>query len=340
MRYRYSPPVVERHVVEWDAGRHPGIYDPAPRTGFASLVLAPELAAWLDTHAPSWSFRSDWDYSNAGDDDERCHLTLNSREQGEGFVAKATGMSEAWIAADRQRMPLRVALVIGDETPVEIARGHAPYDITNAVERAVQSRGVSNDHSTGTRAGRDARVALTEMTTRQETRREVALTPATALGIPARLVVEIVAVNPTGDGEKQGDDRLSNLITDEQREALLKNGRRTAAGEDLDPVPVVRLRAPDGPQQWLLTELADDGDTAYGLCDLGIGLPECGEVSLAWIAEQRGAGTEYKTRPSALEQRTVFTHMAIERDPHFPTPGTPRLSLLDRAAHAAGRVII
>src|SRR3546814_10830047 len=45
------------------------------------------------------------------------------------------------------------------------------------------------------------------------------------------------------------------LITDEQRERLLANGRRTAAGENIDPPPVGKLFTPDANATWLLTEL-------------------------------------------------------------------------------------
>ncbi len=38
-----------------------------------------------------------------------------------------------------------------------------------------------------------------------------------------------------------------------------------------DHVPVVNLFDPTGPATWLLTELDADGDTLFGLCDLGFG---------------------------------------------------------------------
>ena len=79
------------------------------------------------------------------------------------------------------------------------------------------------------------------------------------------------------------------LITDELRERLLANGRRTAAGEDHDPPPVVKLFTPDAGATWLLTELdPDDPERAFGLCDLGLGFPELGYVSLAELRQLRG----------------------------------------------------
>ena len=65
--------------------------------------------------------------------------------------------------------------------------------------------------------------------------------------------------------------------------------RRAACQDDIDFEPVVKLFTPDAGATWLLSELdLDDEDTAFGLCDLGIGLPELGFVSLSEIAELRG----------------------------------------------------
>jgi hypothetical protein len=62
------------------------------------------------------------------------------------------------------------------------------------------------------------------------------------------------------------------LITMKQRAQLLANGRAYAAGHLLDPEPVARLFTPDAHAMWLLATLdLSDGDTAWGLVDLGIG---------------------------------------------------------------------
>jgi hypothetical protein len=75
------------------------------------------------------------------------------------------------------------------------------------------------------------------------------------------------------------------LITDEQRAQLLVNGRATAECQHIDPVPVVKLFTPDAHATWLLTELdPEDGDTAFGLCDIGIGMPELGNVRISKLA--------------------------------------------------------
>jgi hypothetical protein len=50
-----------------------------------------------------------------------------------------------------------------------------------------------------------------------------------------------------------------------------------------DPVPVIKLFNPLGAATWLATELHDDGDTLFGLADLGFGCPELGTFSLSEI---------------------------------------------------------
>ena len=83
------------------------------------------------------------------------------------------------------------------------------------------------------------------------------------------------------------------LITDSLAEKLLANGRAQHAAMDqgddaLDFKPVVKLFTPDAQCTWLLTELDPDGVLAFGLCDLGLGEPELGYVSLAELANVRG----------------------------------------------------
>lgn len=76
-----------------------------------------------------------------------------------------------------------------------------------------------------------------------------------------------------------------SLITDEERVQLLANGQARAAGQAIDPQPVVRLFTPDAHATWLLACLdPEDGDTAYGLIDVGIGMPELGTVQLSALA--------------------------------------------------------
>lgn len=69
-----------------------------------------------------------------------------------------------------------------------------------------------------------------------------------------------------------------------------------AAGErEPDHHPVIKLFNPLGAATWIATELDDDGDTLFGLADLGFGCPELGSFSLREIASVRlplGLGIE------------------------------------------------
>jgi len=68
------------------------------------------------------------------------------------------------------------------------------------------------------------------------------------------------------------------LLTDGLRERLLANGLDRGA----DHVPVVKFFNPLGEGVWLATELDADGDTLFGLADLGC--PELGSFSLEELA--------------------------------------------------------
>lgn len=68
------------------------------------------------------------------------------------------------------------------------------------------------------------------------------------------------------------------LLTPELRERLLANGRERGS----DHVPVVKFFNPLGEGVWLATELDADGDTLFGLADLGY--PELGSFSLEELA--------------------------------------------------------
>ena len=117
-----------------------------------------------------------------------------------------------------------------------------------------------------------------------------------------------------------------NLLTTAQREQLLANGRaqRQAvdAGEDaIDFNPVVKLFTPDAGCTWLLTEIdPDDTDCAFGLCDLGLGFPELGYVSLGELQSVRGK-----------------LGLPIERDRSFDADKT--LSAYAEEARSAGRIV-
>ena len=69
------------------------------------------------------------------------------------------------------------------------------------------------------------------------------------------------------------------LLTQDLRERLIANGKTQG-----DHAPVVKFFSPVGSATWLFSELDDDGDTLFGLCDLGFDCPEMGSASLAEIA--------------------------------------------------------
>lgn len=75
---------------------------------------------------------------------------------------------------------------------------------------------------------------------------------------------------------------MAQLLTDDDRARLLANGQPRAAGQDTDPMPVVRLFTPDAHATWLLAWLDPaDGDTAHGVIDLGIGMPALGSIRIS-----------------------------------------------------------
>lgn len=97
------------------------------------------------------------------------------------------------------------------------------------------------------------------------------------------------------------------LIPSDLREELLSNGRRSAAGERIDPFPVVRLFIPGASATWLLTELdPTNPDRAFGLCDLGVGCPELGYVLLSELeALHASTGIEVKRDVNFQPRRTL-----------------------------------
>jgi hypothetical protein len=105
----------------------------------------------------------------------------------------------------------------------------------------------------------------------------------------------------------------AQLLTAEIREKLRANAEAPGA----DHVPVVKFFNPAGAGTWLATELGDDGDTLYGIADLGFGCPEVGGFGLAELKSIR--------LPFGLR---------IERDIAFSTEHA--LSAWAEAARASG----
>lgn len=101
----------------------------------------------------------------------------------------------------------------------------------------------------------------------------------------------------------------------------VQRSRLILQGADPKPTnpPVVKFFCPWGAATWLISELAEDGDTMFGLCDLGHGSPELGYVSLRELSKLRG--------PWGL---------TIERDLYF-TADKPLTAYAD-AARETGRI--
>ena len=106
-----------------------------------------------------------------------------------------------------------------------------------------------------------------------------------------------------------------NLLTYRVTERLLNNG---AVPDGTDHKPVVKFFTPDAGATWLITEMSpDEPDSLFGLCDLGLGCPELGTVSLLELKGLRGN-----------------LGLRVERDRHFKAIHT--LSVYAEAARLAG----
>jgi DUF2958 family protein len=98
-----------------------------------------------------------------------------------------------------------------------------------------------------------------------------------------------------------------NLLPPEIKARLLEHGRKNAEriakdgngrafplrsqalAQPGDFHPVVKLFTPDANCTWLLSEIdPENEDVGFGLCDLGMGYPELGSVSLSEITALRG----------------------------------------------------
>lgn len=87
--------------------------------------------------------------------------------------------------------------------------------------------------------------------------------------------------------------------------AQLRRNFELSQVEPADHKPAVKLFTPDANAIWLFSELGRDGDTLFGLCDLGHGSPELGYSSLAELSVLRGR-----------------MGLLVERDRHFKASKT------------------
>lgn len=105
-----------------------------------------------------------------------------------------------------------------------------------------------------------------------------------------------------------------DLLTPAQAKALGENHINRVD----NAIPVVKLFTPDAAATWLLCSMDSEG-RCFGLCDLGLGFPELGHVSLASLMDLRG--------PSG---------QPVERDLHFE--GSKPIMDYWQEARALGRI--
>jgi len=71
-------------------------------------------------------------------------------------------------------------------------------------------------------------------------------------------------------------------------EAKLRKNQADFQNGESDHVPPLKLFCPWGSATWLITEIDEDGDRMFGLCDLGMDCVELGYVSLSELKALRG----------------------------------------------------
>ena len=122
------------------------------------------------------------------------------------------------------------------------------------------------------------------------------------------------------------------LLTDKIELALRENGainlaHRLKDGNTKDFKPVMKLFHPMSAATWLISEISQEGEDMdgnhdlimFGLCDLGFGSPEMGDVSL-----------------NELKSVTVLG-LGVERDRFFEADKT--LTEYATMARKAGRIV-
>ena len=120
------------------------------------------------------------------------------------------------------------------------------------------------------------------------------------------------------------DERNAFILAPERiRKELRANAGRSASKGP----PVVKIFCPAGSATWLLHGLDSDGDTAFGLCDLGMGFPELGYVSIRELQELR------VNVQILVNGQPVKMPIRLERDLHFRPEHT--LEVYAQAALAA-----
>jgi len=109
------------------------------------------------------------------------------------------------------------------------------------------------------------------------------------------------------------------LVTSDIKAKLVKNHAKQQEninrdGKTDDLYPVVKLFYPLSAATWLLTELDPETNVAFGLCDLGFGSPELGNVSLTELesVKPHGVGVERDMYWKAKHPLSVYAEKARE----------------------------
>lgn len=106
-----------------------------------------------------------------------------------------------------------------------------------------------------------------------------------------------------------------NFITEPQWQTLLERGAERSSSRGVDLWPVIRLDNPDGIHRWLIASVDPaDHDRAFGLIDLGTGMPEMGEMSIAELNNFRGKyGSQVEADPRFRPHRSLAEYTAWAR---------------------------
>lgn len=115
---------------------------------------------------------------------------------------------------------------------------------------------------------------------------------------------------------------MSKLIPEDLMLKMMENHRETCKGINEEHYPVVKLFCIASRAKWLLSEVdPTDKDIAFGLCDLGMGFPELGYVSLNEIESLR---------------HPITGGMLVERDQWFDPKHT--MSVFTEAARMCDEI--
>lgn len=104
---------------------------------------------------------------------------------------------------------------------------------------------------------------------------------------------------------------VQQLVLNWQQQEPLKGTRN-----EIDFQPPIKLFNPCGAGTWLISELEPNSSLAFGLCDMGMGLPELGYVCLDELAGLKliaGLGIEQDLHFTASKTLSAYATESRER---------------------------